>query len=391
LKFRAPLVLLINAYTFAEIIKKRCITMKNKTANSRTPKPPPLVPPIDFDGAWKDIIELFLPEFIAFFLPKLHVEIDYNVEPTYLEQELQHILETKGYKKKTTDKLIKMGLKNGKSKWILLHIEVQSYFEKLFGRRMFIIFSWLFTKYDESLVALAIYTSNRVPKIFDHFEEEVFGTKVRLDFNAYRVMRQNDKALMESDNIFALFVLANKYVNETRAEKDLPNRLRMKEKIYELALERKISEERIAKFIIFVDRIMLLPKGLDKEFSEFLKLKFKKFMGRPKTFDFRGSSSEFVMRYVYKQMYGVEAEDFAQEHALRIKTEKELEKERIKSEKERIKNEKEIEKGLENERLRTVLNLNAQDWSATKIADVLGYDLTWVETILKKNKKKQPK
>jgi hypothetical protein len=50
-----------------------------------------------------------------------------------------------------------MGLKNGKSKWILLHIEVQSYFEKLFGRRMFIIFSWLFTKYDESSVALAIY------------------------------------------------------------------------------------------------------------------------------------------------------------------------------------------------------------------------------------------
>jgi hypothetical protein len=355
--------------------------MKKNTTKISILKSPNFVPPIDFDGAWKDIIELFLPEFISFFLPKLHEEIDYNVEPTYLEQELQHILETKGYKKKTTDKLIKMGLKNGKSKWILLHIEVQSYFEKLFGRRMFIIFSWLFTKYDESLVALAIYTSNKVPKIFDHFEEEVFGTKVRLDFNAYRVMKQNDKVLMESDNIFALFVLANKYVNETRAEKDLPNRLRMKEKIYELALERKINEERIAKFIIFVDRIMLLPKGLDEEFSEFLKLKLKKIMGRPKTFDARGTSSDFLMRLMYKSIYGVELSDvernLAHEKAVRLKHEKTFVKQLVEE--------------LENERLKAVLNLHAQDWTAAKIADVLGYDLTWVEAILKKNKKKQPK
>jgi hypothetical protein len=379
--------------------------MKNKTTKNGTPKTPPLVPKIDFDGAWKDIIEMFLPEFIAFFLPKLHEEIDYDVEPTYLEQELQHILETKGYKKKTTDKLIKMGLKNGKSKWILLHIEVQSYFEKLFGRRMFIIFSWLFTKYDESLVALAIYTSNKVPKIFDHFEEEVYGTKVRLDFNAYRVMKQNDEALMKSDNIFALFVLANKYVNETRAEKDLPNRLRMKEKIYELALERKISEERIAKFIIFVDRIMLLPKGLDEVFNEFIKIKLSKFMGRTKEFDYRGTSSEFIVKYMYKKIYGVEAGDFLQEHALRVKSEKERiksekeriksEKERIKSEKERIKSEKEFERErLKNvrerveERLKIVQNLQEEGWTSARIADVLSCDLAWVEKSLKIKKKK---
>ena len=346
--------------------------MKNTTTKNGVPKPPPLVPNIDFDGAWKDIIELFLQEFIAFFLPKLHEAIDYSVPPTYLDKELQHILETKGYKKKTTDKLIKMQLKNGKSKWILLHIEVQSYFEKLFGRRMFIIFSWLFTKYDESLVALAIYTSNRVPKIFDHFEEEVFGTKVRLDFNAYRVMKQNDKALMESDNIFALFVLANKYVNETRAESELPNRLRMKEKIYELALERKISEDRIAKFIIFVDRIMLLPKDLDEEFTKFITSKFTKFMARTKEYDYRGSSSEFIMKFMHKKIYGIELEE---EHALRIKSEQELEQERAKNEQERAKNER--------DRLKIVLTLHGQGWTATRIADVFDYDLAWVEQSIK--------
>jgi hypothetical protein len=140
-----------------------------------------------------------------------------------------------------------------------------------------------------------------------------------------------------------------------------------------LALERKISEERIAKFIIFVDRIMLLPKGLDEEFSEFLKLKLKKFMGRPKTFDARGTSSDFLMRLMYKSIHGVELsdveQDLAQEKALRLEQEKELEKERFK----------------------VVQTLQAQDWTASKIADVLGYDLTWVETVLKKNKKKQLK
>jgi hypothetical protein len=158
-----------------------------------------------------------------------------------------------------------------------------------------------------------------------------------------------------------------------------------------LALERKISEERIAKFIIFVDRIMLLPRDLDEVFNEFIKIKLNKFMRRTKEFDYRGTSSEFIMEYMYKKIYGVEAGDFAREHALRVKSEKE----RIKSERERVKSEKELEKErLKNvrerveERLKIVQNLQEEGWTSARIADVLGCDLAWVEKSLKTKKKK---
>jgi hypothetical protein len=373
--------------------------MEKTVKNGGQKKPPRLVPNIDFDGTWKDIIEQFLPNFIAFFLPKLHELIDYSVPPTYLDKELQHILESKGYKKKTTDKLIKMQLKNGESKWILLHIEVQSYFEKLFGRRMFIIFSWLFSKYNESLVALVIYTSDKVPKVFDHFEEESIGTKVRFDFNAYLVMKQKEADLLASDNIFALFVLANKYVNETRAESQLPNRLRMKQKIYELAIEREIDKERIAKFLIFVDRIMLLPSDMNIVFDNFVKSNLKFVMGHKRILFSPHTPMLNALREMYKEEHGYDIVDIKQENKELSKVRKELskenkdlektlkserrnvEKERINAEKERINAEKEREK--------IVLKLHTQEWSAEKIADVLGYDLVWVEGVLKgKGKKK---
>ena len=56
-------------------------------------------------------------------------------------------------------------------------------------------------------------------------------------------MEQKEADLIANKNIFALFVLANFYVNKTR--KELRTRLEMKEKLFELAMEREISKEKI--------------------------------------------------------------------------------------------------------------------------------------------------
>jgi hypothetical protein len=40
--------------------------------------------------------------------------------------------------KRLADVLVKVFLKDGSEKWLLIHIEVQGYYEKEFGRRMFI-------------------------------------------------------------------------------------------------------------------------------------------------------------------------------------------------------------------------------------------------------------
>ncbi|MEN9611410.1 MAG: hypothetical protein RLZZ628_2224 [Bacteroidota bacterium] len=72
---------------------------------------------IDFDGTWKAIITAFFEDFMAFFLPDLHHLIDYQRGVTFLEQELQHLVELFSYKKKVSDKLVKVFLKNGTERW----------------------------------------------------------------------------------------------------------------------------------------------------------------------------------------------------------------------------------------------------------------------------------
>lgn len=229
---------------------------------------------IDFDGNWKEIIIEFFEDFVAFFMPKLYPYVDFSRPPEILEQELIQVLEAIGSdSKKVADKLLKVWLKDGTEKWILVHIEIQSYFEKLFSKRMYQIFSMIFHKYDHKIVAIAIYTNTKTPRFYNRFMEDNFGTSVIYRFIGYRIMRQKESDLLASNNIFSLFVLANYYVNKTR--KDLRKRLELKEKMLELAKERQISPERMGRFFFFIDNVMKIPLNLQQEFKGFIFSKYK--------------------------------------------------------------------------------------------------------------------
>jgi hypothetical protein len=46
-------------------------------------------PQTEFDSPWKDILELYFEDFIRFFLPAAHAEIDWDRPPEFLDKELQ--------------------------------------------------------------------------------------------------------------------------------------------------------------------------------------------------------------------------------------------------------------------------------------------------------------
>lgn len=45
----------------------------------------------DYDSPWKVIIERYFPDFMAFFFPAAHADIDWQRGYTFLDQELQQI------------------------------------------------------------------------------------------------------------------------------------------------------------------------------------------------------------------------------------------------------------------------------------------------------------
>ena len=92
----------------------------------------------DYDSGWKEIIELYLPQFIEFFYPELNKLIDYTKGYDFLDKELNQIIPSNETGRKAVDKLVKVFYRNGEEKWLLLHIEIQSQYEKDFARRIFI-------------------------------------------------------------------------------------------------------------------------------------------------------------------------------------------------------------------------------------------------------------
>jgi hypothetical protein len=222
---------------------------------------------IPYDTVWKKILEEFYSDCIQFFLPDLFAKLDLSVEPVFLDQELLAIQKELNIPKQITDKLIKVRLKDGSEQWLLIHIEIQTKFEIHFSMRMYLYQAFIFAKHRLPITALAVFTRASTPKKFDIYETECFGTSLTYRYNAYKIAKQNEVALTNSDNIFALFVLAHLYVIKTTPKK-YEQRSTFKEKLFELAKKKQFPVDKIDRMLIFVNEIMELPIQLQNSFSE---------------------------------------------------------------------------------------------------------------------------
>lgn len=65
-----------------------------------------LLPKMNQDSAWKDIIELYFPEFIEFFYPKVFEKIDWTKRYESLDKKLEKITTDSMIGKRYVDKLM---------------------------------------------------------------------------------------------------------------------------------------------------------------------------------------------------------------------------------------------------------------------------------------------
>jgi hypothetical protein len=260
-------------------IKPTTASVSGQTAQPKKGSKKGLV--IDYDGVWKKIISEFFPDFIRFFLPNLYTKVDWNIPPEFLEQELEMLHKELEIHRKITDKLVKVKLVTGEERWILIHIEVQTGYEIEFSARMYLYNALIYAKFKRPIVALAIFAAKNIPEKFDKYEEYYFGTHTMYKYNTYCIVNQNEADLLKIDNIFSLFVLANLYLLQTKNQ--YPKRLELKEKLFDLAVERNIPKNKIKRLLIFVNRILLLPLNLQTLFME--KVLLKKSRRQKQTFD----------------------------------------------------------------------------------------------------------
>jgi hypothetical protein len=237
---------------------------------------PPKEIVIDFDSNWKYLIIKYFFSFIAFFLPNLFADIDETRPPVFLDNELQTIWRSMKTGLKMTDKLVRVWLKNGEERLILVHIEIQARFETLFSKRMFTISYRILDKYDVHPIALAVFVDTPIPSQFDAYEHKIYGTKTLYEYNAYKIIDQIETELLKrDDNLFSLAVLANLRTIQTKAKEEeqkdaaLFDRLTFKKHLYNLLVERNFEPEVYFDLLNFIDYMMILPEQLAIEYDNF--------------------------------------------------------------------------------------------------------------------------
>jgi hypothetical protein len=222
----------------------------------------------DFDSPWKEVLQEYFPQFMAFFFPKAHADIDWSRPPEALDKELQQIVREAELGRRVVDHLVKVWRLNGAEEWVLIHVEIQSQQEADFGQRMYVYNYRLFDRYNRRVASLAVLADESSTWRPDRFGYELWGCSEEFRFPVVKLLDYQDQVseLEASRNPFAAAVLAHLKTQETSRDAEARQywKLRLAKGLY----QRGLSADEVRGLIRFIDWMMELPEELELGFWE---------------------------------------------------------------------------------------------------------------------------
>jgi len=169
------------------------------------------------DDGWKIVLSHYLNDFLDFFFPHISKEIERG-RYSFLDNELQSLSRRAGTGKRITDSLVKVYLRNGEEKWLLIHIEVQGEAEKSFEERLFIYSYRIYDRHRRDVATLAVLADDKKDYRPSGFEMGRWRCRHRFEFPSVKILdhRERIDELEQSTNPFAVVVLAHLRHQETK-------------------------------------------------------------------------------------------------------------------------------------------------------------------------------
>lgn len=211
-----------------------------------------IIPKVRKDELWKGIIEELFEDFLHFFFPDLVDEIDFTKPFIFLDKELQELIPDSDTENRRADLLVKVFLKNGVEKWLLIHTEVQGYTDKNFQKRMFTYYYRSHDRFNKEVVALAILTDENSNFRPTCYERETWGTKIRYDFNMFKVLDYDEAYYENIDNPFASVMLVARSFLRNKSLKTDEDLLTLKLQLFRKMYEKGYNKDIIRKIANFI-------------------------------------------------------------------------------------------------------------------------------------------
>jgi len=87
-----------------------------------------------FDSPWKEALEEYFEEGMAFFFPKIHADIDWSQGHEFLDKELEKVVRQASVTQQSVDKLVQVYQKSeADPTWVLVHLDVQSQHDRTYA------------------------------------------------------------------------------------------------------------------------------------------------------------------------------------------------------------------------------------------------------------------
>jgi hypothetical protein len=221
----------------------------------------------DYDSGWKEAIEVYIDEFLLFFFPQIHKDIDFSKPVEFLNKEFSTIVKDSEEKKRYVDKLIKVYLNDGTEQWLLIHIEVQTWQEKDFEKRLYVYNYRIFDRYDKEVITLVIMADENPDYKPGTYSVKRWGFEHIFKFPVIKLLNYKEKIDIETAvSPFEIIVYAHLKTLETK--NNYQSRLFWKLKLVKLLYQKGFSKEDILKLYRFIDWVMALPEKLKETFHQ---------------------------------------------------------------------------------------------------------------------------
>jgi Putative transposase, YhgA-like len=224
-------------------------------------------PPANYDAPWKEALERYFEQFLAFFFPVIHAEIDWQRGYESLDAEFQQVVRDAEVGKRFVDKLVKVWRCNGQEAYVLVHVEVQSQYDGDFAKRMYTYSYRIFDRYNRDVVSLAVLGDDN-PNWRPHsYHFDLWGCRVGIEFPIVKLLdyQAQLQRLEESLNPFAMLVRAHLQTQATTG--NAADRLAWKLQLIQGMQGLGYSEDMVLELFRFIDLMMTLPPELDQVFD----------------------------------------------------------------------------------------------------------------------------
>ena len=218
-----------------------------------------------YDSPWKEVIERYFPEFMAFYFPDACAEIDRSKEHVFLDQELRAVVQDAELGTRFVDRLARVSVLDGGESWIYIHVEVQGTKQAEFAKRMFVYNYRIFDRYEKPVASLAVLADEHKQWKPSSYGFAVLGCRHTLEFPVAKLTDYEDKLdeLLVSENAFGLITAAHILTQQTR--KQHQERYKAKLRLIRILYQRHWDKQRVIDLFSVLDWLMQLPEWLNNQ------------------------------------------------------------------------------------------------------------------------------